>query len=162
VNINEAIALETIDYIGVTRLQQAYADVVNRRAWAELDELFRPDAVVVLDLGSREPFELTGPAAVGEFIGGAISRFDFFEFVILTTRVFLGHEADPDLAFARVYMQEIRHDASAGHSTTSYGLYQDLYRRIDQRWWIASRRYASLARSGPALEVLPHPPTQLR
>jgi len=155
--VNDVIALETMDYIGVTRLQQAYADVVNRRAWAELDDLFQPTAVVVLELGSRDPFELIGPAAVGEFIDGAISRFDFFEFVILTTRVFLAHEGDLDLAFARVYMQEIRHDASSGQYTTSYGLYQDLYRRIDRRWWIASRRYASLARSGPALEVLPRP-----
>jgi SnoaL-like domain len=159
--INDAIALETIDYIGVTRLQHAYADVVNRRAWAEFDDLFRPDATVVLDLGSRDPFELAGPAAVGEFIGGAISRFDFFEFVILTTRVFLAHEGDPDQASARVYMQEIRHDAASGQYTTAYGLYRDLYRRIDQRWWIASRRYASLARSGPELHVIPRSPADL-
>lgn len=157
----DAIALETIDYIGVSRLQQAYADVVNRRAWPEFHDLFLPDARVVLDLGSRDPFELAGPAAVGEFIGGAISRFDFFEFVVLTTRVFLAHEGDPDLASARIYMQEIRHDAGSGQFTTAYGLYRDLYRRVDQRWWIASRRYASLARSGPDLQVIPRSPAEL-
>jgi hypothetical protein len=150
----DALVLETMDYIAVSRLQQAYADVVNRRAWDEFHDVFRPDAAVVLDLGARPPIELIGPAAVGEFIGGAITRFDFFEFVILTSRVLLAHEGDPDLAFSRIYMQEIRHDQASGQFTTAYGLYQDRYRRTDGRWWIASRRYASLARTGPALEVL--------
>ena len=35
---------ETIDYVAITRLQSAYADVVNRRAWHEFDDLFRPGA----------------------------------------------------------------------------------------------------------------------
>jgi hypothetical protein len=157
----DALVLETIDYVGVSRLQQAYADVVNRRAWDEFHDVFRPDAAVVLDLGRRQPIELLGPAAVGEFIGGAITRFDFFEFVILSSRVFLAHQGDPDLAFARLYMQEIRHDQGSGQFSTAYGLYQDLYRRIDQRWWIASRRYASLARTGPALEVIARSPGDL-
>ena len=38
-------AAETVDYVAIQRLQAAYADVVNRRAWPELADLFRPDEI---------------------------------------------------------------------------------------------------------------------
>ena len=78
---------DVIDYIGVRRLQDAYADVVTRRAWPELADLFLPDAVVEVDTRTNEPLRFEGPQALGEFIGGAIERFGFFEFVILNSVV---------------------------------------------------------------------------
>jgi hypothetical protein len=152
---------DTADYIAITRLQHAYADVVNRRAWPELVDVFRPDAVVALDLGAGEPIKLEGPAAVGTFIGTSIARFDLFEFVILNTHVLLAHRGDPDCAAARVYMNEIRHEEASGRWTMAYGLYQDQYRRIDGRWWIAGRHYNSMARTGRDLEILTPPPDRL-
>ena len=53
---------ETIDYVAITRLQAAYADVVNRRAWSELAEHFRPDAPVRIDTVTRPVIELSGVA----------------------------------------------------------------------------------------------------
>jgi len=45
---------ETIDYIAVSRLHAAYADIATRRAWAELDEIFVPEIPVTLDLRDRD------------------------------------------------------------------------------------------------------------
>lgn len=71
----------------VRRLQHAYADVVNRRAWAELESLFRPDAEVVIDRRAGDSLRLVGGREVGAFIGSAIDHFSFFEFVILNAHI---------------------------------------------------------------------------
>ncbi|HEY1738914.1 MAG TPA: nuclear transport factor 2 family protein, partial [Acidimicrobiia bacterium] len=108
---------DTRDYVAITRLQAAYADVVNRRAWPELADLFETTAVIRVDTVTADAREFAGPVALGEFIGGAIERFDFFEFVILNTVVAVGEAADPSVATARVFMCEIRRDhASAEFS----------------------------------------------
>jgi hypothetical protein len=147
-------AREADDHLAIGRLQARYADTVTRRAWEELAELFLPDAPVHIDTVSREPFDLTGPKEVGRFIGDAVERFSFFEFVILNSHVELGADDDPDAATARMFMCEQRLDGATGQWSTAYGLYRDRYRRVDGRWWFAARRYRSLARSGPVPEVL--------
>ena len=145
---------ETTDYIAIRRLQNAYADIVTRRAWAELPEIFLPGVRLVLDRRTVEPLVLTGPGPIGDFIGNAISGLDFFEFVVLNTVVTLRHGGDADVAAARMYMSELRRDAAAGRWNTVYGVYHDVHRRVDGRWWFASRRYHSLARD---TEVFPFP-----
>lgn len=139
---------ETVDYVAITRLQAAYADVVNRRAWAELRELFVADAHVTVDTVTNPAFELHGPDAVGSFIGTAIERFSFFEFVILNTRVAVGVDGDPDRATARVFMCELRQDAENGHASQAFGVYHDQYERRDEQWWFVRRNYQSLTRTG--------------
>jgi hypothetical protein len=114
----------------------------------------------VLDTRRGEPLRLNGPQAVGDFIAAAIAEFDFFEFVILNTRVFLdqGSGGDPDVASARMWMNELRHEkAAGGRWTLVYGLYQDEFRRIDGRWWFAGRRYQSLARTARDFDVFAMP-----
>ena len=147
---------DTIDYVAITRLQSAYADSVTRRAWAELDELFVPSATVTVDTVTSDPIELVGPTGVGDFISGAVERFEFFELVNLNTTVDLRAGGDPDRAFARVFTCELRQDASNGRWTNAFGVYHDEYRRIDGRWWFARRRYQSIARTGRA-EIFPFP-----
>jgi hypothetical protein len=145
---------ETDDYIAIRRLQNAYADVVTRRAWPELTELFLPDAPIEID--TRRPdgvYRLAGPVALGEFVAGALEQFDFFEFVILNTRLEMGVGGDADAADGRLYMSEIRSDAGSGSWNVSFGVYHDRYRRTDGRWWFAERRYHSLARSGETKDV---------
>lgn len=139
---------DTVDYVAITRLQHAYADVVTRRAWAELHELFLPDAPVRVDTVTNPAIDLTGPQQVGDFIGGAVERFEFFEFVPLSTRVALRAGADPDRATARLYICELRQDAATGAASQAFGVYRDEYRRVDDRWWFARRDYRSLARTG--------------
>jgi len=150
--IVDAITNETIDYIAIRRLQNSYADIVTRRAWTELDDIFVPDISVVIDRRTDTPLQLTGPRAVGEFIGGAIAHMDFFEFVILNTVVFLNANGDSDRATARMYINELRHEDRV-RFTHAYGLYDDDYRRIDDRWWFAARRYRSLARTARDFDV---------
>ncbi|HEY5014155.1 MAG TPA: nuclear transport factor 2 family protein [Acidimicrobiia bacterium] len=147
---------ETVDYVAITRLQSAYADSVTRRAWAELEELFVPSATVTVDTVTSDPIELVGPTGVGDFISGAVERFEFFELVILNTTVDLRVGGDPDVARARVFTCELRQDASNGRWTNAFGVYHDEYRRIDGRWWFARRGYQSIARTGRA-EIFPFP-----
>ena len=139
---------DTIDYTAITRLQNAYADAVTRRAWAEFHDMFLADAPVRVDTVTNPVIELTGPQQVGDFIGTAVERFEFFEFVPLSTRVELRAAGDANRATARLYICELRQDAASGHATQAFGVYQDEYRRADGRWWFARRNYQSLARSG--------------
>jgi hypothetical protein len=146
------LAQETIDYVAITRLQAAYGDAVNRRAWGDFTQLFLPDATIRVDTVTNPVVEATGPEQLGQFIAGAIERFEFFEFVILNTHV----EIDGDRARARVFMCELRQEADNGRWSNAFGLYRDDYARVDGRWWFARRRYQSLARTGRA-EVFPFP-----
>jgi hypothetical protein len=139
---------ETVDYVAITRLQAAYADVVNRRAWPELADLFLPDAPVRVDTVTNPAIDLTGPDELGVFIGRAIERFEFFEFVILNTRVELSYEGDDDAAFGRVFMCELRQDKDNGRASQAFGVYHDRYRRTGGTWWFARRDYQSLSRTG--------------
>lgn len=154
--------LDALAYLGITRLQAAYADVVTRRAWSELDGLFLPDAAVHIDTVTAPVIEVVGPAQLGEFIGGAVERFEFFEFVILNTVVDVRSPTD---AVGRLYMVELRQDAGSGTWSNAFGLYQDRYRYDRDRWRFAERSYQSLARTGPVLEqpgeILPFPPDRL-
>jgi hypothetical protein len=147
---------ETVDYVAITRLQAAYADIVNRRAWPELTELFLPDAPVRVDTVTNPVIDTVGPEEIGAFIGRAIERFEFFEFVILNTRVELSYEGDVDAAFARVFMCELRQAKDNGQFSQAFGVYHDRYRRVDGRWWFARRDYQSLSRTGRN-DVFPFP-----
>jgi hypothetical protein len=142
---------ETIDYIAVNRLQHAYADIATRRAWDELDEIFVPDIPVVIDLRDREPYRFESRDTFRDFVSAAVDHFEFFEFVLLNTRVYLNHEGDPDTAVARMYMSELRQDHAELRWTAVYGVYHDRFRRIDGQWWFASRNYSSLGR--PARDI---------
>jgi hypothetical protein len=147
---------ETVDYIAIRRLQDAYADVVTRRAWDELGDLFRPDAEVSVDVRVGEPRVMVGPDGIGTFIDRAIARFERFQFVVLGTVVDLAG-ADADRATARLYMCELRQSVDDGHESVAYGVYHDDYVRHEGRWWFARRRYHSLARTAPDLAVFPFP-----
>src|SRR5262249_8968065 len=113
---NDAVR-DTVDYIAITRLQNAYADAVTRRAWSEVHGMFLVRAPVGVDTVTNPVIELTGPQEVGDFIGGAVERFEFFEFVPLSTRVELRARGDADRATARLYICELRQDAASGHAT---------------------------------------------
>jgi hypothetical protein len=66
-------------------------------------------------------------------------------------------EPEPDHARARLYMCELRQTVEGGDHSIAYGVYHDDYVRHDARWWIARRRYHSLARTAPDLAVFPFP-----
>lgn len=139
---------ELAAYIGVRRTQDRYADIVTRRAWAELHDIMRPGCTITVDLIDRA-IDFDGPQAIGDFIGGQLEQFDFFEFVILNTVI----EVDPTAgrAGARMYMQEARQDMASGRRTDTFGVYHDRFERDDEgRWWFARRHYQSYARTTDA------------
>lgn len=139
--------MSTESYIALRRLQNRYADIVTRRAWPELAEIFRPDCRLDLDLGDRVA-TYTGPAEIGTFIGNAISGFSFFQFVILNTVIEIDDPAC--VAAARMYMHELRVGREDGRRTDAYGVYHDRFERDGGgRWWFARRRYASFSRTAP-------------
>jgi len=149
----------TDDVVALWRLQSRYADVVTRRAWPELQEIFRPDTAVHVDTVTRPAFTVTGPEDFGAFVAGAIERYDHFTFVILNTVVDVGGPDDPpDEARGRFFMCEVRHDRDSDSWQNAHGVYEDRYRRVDGRWWIAERRYRSMARTGPGGTILGLPP----
>ncbi len=136
------------------RLQAAYADVVSRRAWAELERLFLPDITVEVHTVSSPTRTFTGPAEFVGFVSAACERFDHFQFVILNSVVEVAGEA----AGGRIFMCEIRHHSAENVWSTAYGMYSDRYRKVDGVWWFAQRRYRSLARTGPEAGVFGLPP----
>ena len=141
---------DTDDVVALWRLQSSYADIVTRRAWAELRDVFRPDTTVRVDTVTPEVRTLVGPDELGEFVAAAIARYDHFAFVILNTVVDV---VGTDRARGRIFMCEIRHDRASNEWTIAHGLYQDTYALIDGRWWFAERDYRSLARTGPQAAV---------
>ncbi len=146
----------TVDEVAIRGLVAAYADVVNRRTWAEFADLFLPDAPITLDLRDGEPLAFAGPGAIGDFIAGALEQYPFFEFVALNVRVLLEVEGDPDRATVRTYMCELRQD-HAGTPSRAYGLYQDDVVRTADGWRFARRRYQSIGRGEQGLDLMPPP-----
>ncbi len=155
--IEDELVAEAVHDTGVRRLQHAYADVVNRRAWSEMAHLFLPDATVTLDLRAETPLVLTGGPEVGRFIEQAIDRFEFFEFVILNAHIAFPDGPGAGRAVSRLFMSEVRQERASGRWTTVYGLYHDCYRLVSDRWRIAERKYHSLARRAHDLDVFPIP-----
>ena len=130
-------------YLAITRLQAAYADVVTRRSWLELEPLFLPDAPIHIDTVTGPVMELAGPTAFGDFVRRSIEQFDFFEFVVLNTVVRVGHD---ETARGRLYMVELRQHRDTGEWSNAFGVYHDRYASVDGHWRFAERHYQSLAR----------------
>ncbi len=145
----------TDDVVAIERLQSAYADVVNRRAWSELRELFVPDALIRIDTVTRPVIEVVGPAQLGEFIGGAVERFAFFEFVRLNSHLELDDDP-PGTARGRLFMCEVRRDVGTLDWSVAYGVYRDRYVRDGVRWRFGRRDYQSLTRTDGEVFPFPH------
>ena len=132
--------MPTDDHAAILRLQHAYADVVNRQAFGELDELFVPDITLVMELPGH-PKEIAGPHAFGEYVAKRIAHLEFFQFV-MTNAV---SSLEGERATGRMWFHEIHQDRGSHRLLWLYGLYRDEYARIDGRWWFAHRRFAPLA-----------------
>jgi len=140
-------------YLGITRLQSAYADVVSRRAWHELNMLFEPQAPLHITTVTAETMHFTGPEEFGAFVAGAVERLEFFEFVNLNTVI----DVKPGpTATGRLWMVELRQDRAGGGWSNAFGVYHDSYALTDGAWRFSERRYQGLARSDRA-EAFPVP-----
>lgn len=147
---------ETDDLVALHRLQSSYADIVSRRAWAELSSIFFEDTRVHVDTVTAPVRILTGPAEFSAFVASALERFDHFVFAVLNATVEL---VDDTHATGRMFMSEIRHVRESDSWPTAHGVYQDRYRKEDGRWRFAERHYRSMARLGPDGAVFGLPPS---
>ena len=144
--IDEKTDQQTAAYIAIQRLLAAYADAMNRRAWGELSELFLADAKIDLIPLQRPALELAGPEVLGRFIAEAIERFEFFQFVLLNSRLEI--PLDGDSALGRNFICEYRKEKTSKKWAQVFGVYHDRYRRIDGRWWFEYRAFSPLASTG--------------
>ncbi len=147
---------DAVDDVALRGLIAAYADVVNRRTWAEFEDLFTPDATIDLDLRDRPALSFAGAHEIGDFIAGAIEQYPFFEFVALNVRVRLRVDGDPDRAALRTYMCELRQDHE-GTPSRAFGLYQDEFGRTETGWRFTRRSYQSIGRGEYGLDLMPAP-----
>jgi hypothetical protein len=60
---------DDLAYVGIWRLQAAYADAVSRRAWPDLESLFRPDAPIRVDTVTGDPIDAVGAAGIVSVAG---------------------------------------------------------------------------------------------
>jgi hypothetical protein len=150
---SSAVDEDLVGYLGVTRLISAYADVVSRRAWDELDGLFEPETLIEVDTVTAEPLRFRGPGEFGSFVARSIERFEFFEFVVLNTVIDV---ASPSTATGRVWMVELRQDRASGGWSNAFGVYHDTYAASASGWRFAERHYQSLARTG-RFKIFPFP-----
>jgi len=154
--VDEDRLQDAVDRVEIRAVLENYADIVSRRAWAELTDVMLADVVLDLDLRGQT-MTCNGPGEIGAFIAERIEMFEFFQFVILNTRTHLRSGGDPDRAATRMYMSELR-QTFEGHWTQVYGVYHDRLRRVDGQWMLAHRTYHSLARNNmpAALFDFPH------
>ena len=137
---------EMADFVAIQRLQASYADIVTRRAWAELKQVFVADVKLQIDKREGAPLLLQTPEAIGDFIRTSIEQFDFFDFVILNSVVDLG-SPEARRATARMYMAELRQSRDSGRRSNAFGLYQDTFVKQGEEWWFEARSYRSAART---------------
>lgn len=137
---------ETASHIAIQRLLSAFADVVNRRSWGELSQLFLDGATIEVTPLQRPPLEVTGPEAIGRFIDESIARFDFLEFALQNSRLEI--RQDEDSARGRNFICEYRREKATAKWTQVFGIYHDRYRRIEGRWWFEHRTFDPLAAAG--------------
>ena len=128
----------------ITQLHAAYADIASRRAWGEMSGIVRPEATFTftLETGAGDSVELTGPDELAEFGQAATAAFDFYSYQPLN--FVLTGETDAG-ASGRFYAREVATLLTTGQWLEFYGLYDDDYVRVDERWWFARRHFRVLA-----------------
>ncbi len=153
---------DLLDELRIRRLQSAYVDAVNRRAWTEFVDLFLPTSVLEVRAGAERADEVVGPEAIGSLIGGYLEPLDFLVQVVLNARVVTRWRGEEDRAAARLSIAEHRQARGTGRERHSFGTYHDEYVRVDGRWWFARRRYdrqvvTAEPGAGRDLDVVPMP-----
>lgn len=128
--------MDSTEQVALTALQHRYGDVVSRRSWDELAELFTPNCSLVLALGGGDQ-TLQGADEIVGFVADAVSRFDVFVFEVMNAVV----ETGPT---GRMWIHELRWQD--GEQTDAYGLYEDTFAQDAQGCWqFASRHYTSIS-----------------
>lgn len=110
-----------------------YAWAIDDRCFAELGEVFAPDATA--DYGRMGVFH--GLEAITEAVAGALARFDRTQHIVSNHQVTI----DGERARGRCYFQaqHVAIDSGAERNHMVAGSYLDEFRRTGAGWRIASR-----------------------
>lgn len=118
----------------IASLMSRYAHALDRRAWAELAEVFSEDAV--MEFAGLPP--ATGPHAIAEVCDGALSPLDASQHLVGSPLVEFGAES----ATVSCYFQAQHVRAVDGDTAlfTVAGGYEDRVERRAEGWRIVHRR----------------------
>lgn len=134
---------EVFAYIAIQRLLNRYADVATRGAWHEAASLLTPDCRLTFDTRSGRVFEIDGAAGLGEFGAKVTGAFSFYEHTCQNFVVTIGPHGT---AAGRSYSLEVAEDAKTGDWIEFYGVYNDEYVLLEDRWLFSRREYRTHAR----------------
>ena len=133
----EVLNHEASDELAVHELVARFSDAVNRRVPSEMAALWAPDGVWVVP---GVP-ETVGRDAIAAVLTSLLETFP--SLVQMTHNGVV--RIDGDEATARWYLSEFGKDAS-GQGVYFIGTYHDRYRRTEEGWRFAHRRFDFLYR----------------
>ena len=147
----------SLELFEISRLQARYGDVVTRQAWDELEALFAPGAPVTIDTRDRSG-DRAGRRGRGRRVHREGDRAVRALRVRHAQRRGRPRRGRRHRDRSRRTSGRFRADRGTGRWTNAFGLYEDRYAKLGERWVIAQRSYSSLARTAPDLEVFGFPP----
>jgi hypothetical protein len=140
------------DELQIRDLIATFADAVNRKATAEMYELFTPDAE--LEITGLDTY--VGVEAIVTFLSDVLGLWSGIVQAVHSGRVMLPHRAQPTKAAGRWYLSEF--GVKEGVDTYVGGVYSDKYVRRANRFVFARRRFDLLyLRSGTVVTAYPFP-----
>lgn len=125
--------------LSIHRLLNRYADAATRGAWHEVASLLTPDCRLAFDTRSGRVFEVDGAAALGEFGATMTGAFSFYQHICQNIGPY-------GTAAGRSYSLEVASDAKTGDWIEFYGVYNDEYVLLEDRWLFSRREYRTHAR----------------
>ncbi len=132
------------DELAVRSLVAHFADVVNRRAYDELGELWAPDGRWVVP-GFEDS---VGVVAIRERLVGLLSAHQALVQLVHSGRVWV----DEDRARGRWYISELA-QGTDGRTRMFAGSYSDDLARTEEGWRFICRRYRSVLRAEDAFDA---------
>lgn len=139
-------------FIAIHQLLQSYTDVINRRDWEALPELFWDDAV----WKALKPvdMQLDGLAAIREGIPASVNRTSFL--VQFATGIVI--ELENELkAKVRSHLSEVGAFLQTGKGLQAVGVYRDVVISRDGVWKFSKREF-ELRYTGDDIPTLLHLP----
>lgn len=128
----DQIGTELGDKAAVADVAIRYCDLIDSGRWAELDQVFIPDAIFHLPDGDQ-----VGLAAIQARIGGALGPLDQSHHMVTNHQVTIENIS----AAHRCYFQaqHVRSGPTDGSRYTVAGRYEDRLTRTDAGWRIEER-----------------------
>jgi ketosteroid isomerase-like protein len=139
---------DVVDELAIRSLVAHFADVVNRRAYAEVVEIWAPDGIWEVP-GFHDA---VGPGAIAGRLKGLLEKHEGLVQLVHSGRVWV----DGDFALGRWYISELTRGTD-GRTRMFAGVYHDEVVRLPIGWRFARRRYDSLLRVEADLESVATP-----